>query len=111
MALRINDLEDLARVFHSLGDKTRLRIMELLADGEMNVTDVQNKLKVPQSNASFHLNLLRLEGLVKTRRKGWYIFYSIADLSEHRLGRKSEFTKPGSNAARFGPVELVLPKT
>ncbi len=111
MALRIDEFKDLAGVFHALGDKTRLRIMELLADGEMNVTAVQNKLKVPQSNASFHLNLLRLQGLVKTRREGWYILYSIADLSEHRLGRKSELAKPGSNAARFGPAELILPKT
>ena len=111
MTLRKDDLKDLARVFHSLGDRTRLRMMALLADGEMNVTAVQKKLKLPQSSASFHLNLLRVGGLVQTRRDGKQIFYSLADLTKHRLGRKSEFIKAGSNAARFGPAELALPKT
>ena len=37
-------------------------------------------------------------------------FYSLADLSKHRLGRKSELAKRGSNAAKFGPAELALPK-
>ena len=110
MALRIEKFEDLARVFHSLGEKTRLRIMALLADGEMNVTTLQKKLKLPQSNVSCHLGLLRRGGLVATRRDRKQIFYSLADLSKHRLGRKSELSKAGGNAAKFGPVELFLAK-
>ena len=98
------------RVFHSLGDKTRLSIMALLAEGEMNVTTICEKLRLPQSSTSHHLSLLRIGGLVKTRRNGKEIFYSHADLTKHRLGKKSELTKRGSNAAKFGPVELVLPK-
>ena len=111
MASRIDKFEDLARVFHSLGDKTRLAIMTVLADGEMNVTTIQYKLKLPQSSTSHHLNLLRIGGLVKTRRQGKQIFYSQADLSKHRLGRKPELAKPAANAAKFGPAELALPKT
>ncbi|MBL7221299.1 MAG: winged helix-turn-helix transcriptional regulator [Phycisphaerae bacterium] len=111
MTLRIDDFEDMARVFHSLGDKTRLRIMVLLADGEMNVTAVQKKLKLPQNSTSYHLNLLHIGGLLQTRRDGKQVFYSLADLSKHRLGRKPELAKAGTNAARFGPAELVLPKT
>ena len=109
MALRIDEFEDLARVFHSLGDKTRLSIMMLLAEGEMNVTTLCQKLRLPQTTVSNHLCLLRLGGLVVTRRDGWYIFYSHADLSRHRLGRKSEMAKASSNAAKFGPVELAFP--
>jgi len=111
MATRIEKFADLARVFHSLGDKTRLAIMTLLADGEMNVTTLCKKLKLPQSSTSHHLALLRYGGLVKTRRQGKEIFYSHADLSKHRLGRKPELAKAGTNAAQFGPAELALPKT
>jgi DNA-binding transcriptional ArsR family regulator len=110
MASRIEQFEDMSRVFHSLGDKTRLSIMMLLTKGEMSVGAVQEKLKLPQSSTSHHLNLLRLAGLLKIRRDGRYIFYSLADLTKHRLGRKSELAKPGANAAKFGPAELLFPK-
>ncbi len=111
MTLRTDKFEDLARVFHTLGDKTRLTIMTLLAKGEMNVTTLCNKLRLPQSTVSHHLSLLRIGGLVETRRDGKQIFYSQADLPKHRLGRKSQLAVPGSNAARFGPAELVFPAT
>jgi DNA-binding transcriptional ArsR family regulator len=110
MASRVDKYEELARVFHSLGDKTRLSIMALLTDGEMNVTTLCKKLKLPQSSTSHHLSLLRYGGLVKTRRDGKQIFYSISDLSKHRLGKKTELAKRGNNAAKFGPAELVFPK-
>ena len=108
MASRIDKFAEMARVFHSLGDKTRLSIMMLLTEGEMNVTTLCNKLKLPQSSTSHHLSLLRIGGLVQTRRDGKQVFYSHADLSKHRLGSKSELAKAGSNAARFGPAELIL---
>ena len=110
MATRIEKFEELARVFYSLGDKTRLAIMALLADGEMNVTTIQKKLKLPQSSTSHHLSLLRIGGLVARRREGKQIFYSLADLTKHRLGKKAESTKRNSNAAKFGPAELIFPK-
>jgi len=111
MASRIDKFENLARVFHALGNETRLRIMTLLAKGEMNVTNLQKTLKLPQSSTSHHLALLRVGGLVMTRRDGKQVLYSHADLSKHRLGRKSESAKPAANAAQFGPAELALPKT
>ncbi len=45
-----------------------------------------------------------------TSRDGKQIFYSLADLSKHRLGSKSESAKRGVNAAKFGPAELIFPK-
>ena len=110
MASRTDKFEELARVFHSLGDKTRLSIMMLLSDGEMNVTTLCNKLKLPQSSVSHHLSLLRIGGLVNTKRDGKKIFYSHADLAKHRLGRKAELAAAGTNSAKFGPAELSLPK-
>ena len=111
MATRLEQLEDLARVFQSLANPTRLRIMTLLAKSEMNETALFKKLKLSQSSVSGQLRLLRLGGLVQIRRDGQQVFYSLADLSKHRLGRKCEFAKRGSTTAKFGPVELVLPKT
>ena len=111
MASRTDKFEELARVFHSLGDKTRLSIMMLLTDGEMNVTTLCNKLKLPQSSVSHHLSLLRIGGLVQTRRDGKQIFYSHANLAKHRLGRKPELSVEDCNAAKFGPAELAFPTT
>jgi DNA-binding transcriptional ArsR family regulator len=110
MASRVDKYEEMARVFHSLGDKTRLSIMTLLADGEMNVGAICKKLKSPPATTSHHLGLLRIGGLVVVRRDGKQRFYSLANLSKHRLGKKSELAKLGNNAAKFGPAELVFPK-
>ena len=110
MASRVDKFEKLARVFHSLGNGTRLRIMMLLSKGEMSVNAICKKLKLPQSSTSFHLKILREGGLVVNRRDRKQIFYSLADLTKHRLGKKTELTKRGNNAAKFGPVELILPK-
>ena len=86
MASRIDKFAEMARVFHSLGDKTRLSIMTLLTDGEMHVTAICEKLRLGQSTVSFHLRLLREGGVAVTRRQGKKIFYSHVDLSKHRLG-------------------------
>ena len=110
MALQIKNFEALARVFHTLGDKTRLSIIALLSAGEINVTTICGKLKLPQSSVSHHLGLLRASDLVVARRDGKQIFYSLADLPKHRLGQKSELAAPGSNTAKFGPAELAFPE-
>ena len=85
--------------------------MALLAEGEMNGTTLCKKLSLSETTVSHHLSLLRRGGLVVNRREGWYIFYSLSDLNRHRLGRKAELAGQGSNAARFGPVELTFPRT
>jgi DNA-binding transcriptional ArsR family regulator len=103
-------LEEIAGVFKLLSNEDRLRIIALLAKGELNVTAIRNRLKLVQSAASQHLCMLRLGGLVVSRREHKKVFYSLADLSKHRLGRKPKTTLPDVNAARFGPAELVIPK-
>jgi len=70
--------------------------MMLLAKGEMNETSIFKKLKLSQSCVSGQLRLLRLGGMVAIRRDGRKVLYSLADLSKHRLGRKSELTKRGA---------------
>jgi DNA-binding transcriptional ArsR family regulator len=110
MASRADKFAEMARVFQSLGDKTRLCIMTLLAEGEMGVTAIQKKLKLPQSTTSHNLNVLRVGGLVVSRQVGKQRIYSIADLTKHRIGKKSESAKRVANAAKFGPAELLFSK-
>ena len=103
-----NKLEEIAGVFKLLSHEDRLRIIAVLAKGELNVMAIRTKFKLVQSRASQHLRQLYLGGLVVSRREHRKVFYSLADLSKHRLGRKPKTTLPDANAARFGPAELVI---
>jgi ArsR family transcriptional regulator len=66
------------RMFRALSDRTRLRILHLLQDGELCVGDLVQILEVPQPTASRHLAYLRDSGLVLTRKEGLWSFYSLA---------------------------------
>lgn len=63
--------------FRALADRTRLRILNLLADGPLCVCDIQFVLAQPQSSVSRHLALLRMHGLVQDRRDGMRTFYEL----------------------------------
>lgn len=63
----------------SLSNETRLLILCHLSAGEMTVTQLEGKLNIPQASLSQQLARLRNERLVKTRRDGRMIYYSIAD--------------------------------
>jgi ArsR family transcriptional regulator, lead/cadmium/zinc/bismuth-responsive transcriptional repressor len=106
-----DNLEEIAEFFKLFNHRDRLRIVALLAKGELNVMAIRSNLKLVESVIRAHLTLLHRSGLVR-RRRGFkrVYFYKLADLSKHRLGKTSELAKAGSNAARFGPVELVFPQ-
>ena len=63
----------------SLSNETRLMILCLLSSGEMTVSEMENRLHIQQAPLSQQLARLRNERLVKTRREGRMIHYSIAD--------------------------------
>lgn len=65
--------------FRALGDETRLRLLEILVDGELAVGDLIDRTGLGQSLVSHHLRTLRDAGLVVTRRDGRWIFYDIAE--------------------------------
>jgi ArsR family transcriptional regulator len=65
-------------LFRAFADRTRLRIVHLLREGEVCVGDLVKVLKVPQPTASRHLAYLRRAHLVRTRRNGLWMFYSLA---------------------------------
>ena len=69
----------LAKYFRALGDPTRLRILELLADGEHTVGELVATMAQPQPKVSNHLACLRWCGFVHTRRAHRTIHYRLAD--------------------------------
>lgn len=72
-------MKDQAKVFQSLDDETRLRILSLLLHGqELCVCDLTAALKLPQSTASRHLALLKNAGWLHDRREGLWVYYAIA---------------------------------
>ena len=72
-------MNNLLPIFKALSDETRLRILHLLKDGELCVCDIADTLKMTQPNISFHLGMLREAGLIKDRKNGRWIHYSIDD--------------------------------
>ena len=70
-------MSGLETLFRALADQTRLRILALLASGEVCVCNIHGALGVPQPTASRHLAYLRKAGLVATRRDGLWIHYRL----------------------------------
>jgi DNA-binding transcriptional ArsR family regulator len=69
----------LAELFKTLGDPTRIRIMDALAKSELCVCDLVELLKLSQSATSHQLRVLRNNHLVKYRREGKLVYYSLDD--------------------------------
>jgi ArsR family transcriptional regulator, lead/cadmium/zinc/bismuth-responsive transcriptional repressor len=72
-------VQGLADTFSALGDPTRVRILDVLSHGELCVCDLAAVLGVSQSAVSHQLRLLRGIRLVKPRREGRIVFYSLDD--------------------------------
>lgn len=72
-------LYDLAEVFKVFGDSTRIRILEALSKSEMCVCDIAFLLNMTQSAISHQLRVLKQARLVKNRRDGKIVYYSLDD--------------------------------
>ena len=72
-------LFDLAELFKIFGDTTRIRILYALFEAEMCVCDIAQLLGMTQSAISHQLQVLKKSKLVKYRRQGKTVFYSLAD--------------------------------
>lgn len=73
------ELYDLAELFKVFGDSTRIRILFVLFEAEVCVCDLAQALHMTQSAISHQLRILKQNKLVKNRRVGKSIFYSLAD--------------------------------
>ena len=72
-------LYDLAELFKIFGDSTRIKILYVLFESEMCVCDIAQLLGMTQSAISHQLRSLKQSRLVKARREGKTVFYSLAD--------------------------------
>lgn len=71
--------ENLAKLFKLIGDPTRCRILFALDNEEMCVCDIANVLKMTKSAVSHQLRFLRQSQIVKTRKSGKEVYYTLDD--------------------------------
>ena len=71
-------LETANQLFKAFADPTRLRILNLLREGELCVCNLIDVLELPQSTISRHVSYLRRAGLVETREEGTWNHYRLA---------------------------------
>ncbi|TMA55145.1 MAG: winged helix-turn-helix transcriptional regulator [Deltaproteobacteria bacterium] len=74
---RFGSLAQAASWFRALGDETRLQIIDRLSEGEQCVCDLTDLLETKQSLLSFHLKTLKEAGILKDRREGRWVYYSL----------------------------------
>lgn len=73
------ELLDLAELFKVFGDSTRIKILYVLFDAECSVGDIADKLNMTQSAISHQLKILKQAKLIKGRRAGKAMLYSLSD--------------------------------
>ena len=78
-------LEIVALRFKALSDASRLQILQSLFNGERSVQELCETTGMSQANVSKHLSVLAEQGIVKKRRQGLFVYYSIGDNSIYEL--------------------------
>jgi ArsR family transcriptional regulator len=73
---------DVSRLLSLLADRTRLKILRILADGERPVVALTSELRLPQPTVSHHLAWLRMMDLVSPRRQGKHVFYALGPAAQ-----------------------------
>ncbi|WP_457625311.1 ArsR/SmtB family transcription factor [Persephonella sp.] len=72
------EIQELKKAYHALSDEIRILIIRLLSEyGELCVCQLQPALDISQPNLSFHLRILRETDIVKYKKKGKWVYYSL----------------------------------
>lgn len=90
------DEASVCRLMSLLADKTRLKILKLLAEKERHVGALTAELGLPQPTVSHHLAWLRTVGLVSPRRAGKFVFYALGPAAE--IGSDGQLTLHAADA-------------
>ena len=77
--VKIENIKETVKLFKIFSDNTSLRIIDLLVNGKFCVQDISDSLETSQSAISHQLKLLRDLNVVKTRKQGKQVFYSLQD--------------------------------
>lgn len=81
MKLDDNEIYELHAEFcKMIASSRRLRVIQLLAESEKSVGEIAEALQVPSSNVSQHLRVLRNHNVVKTRKEGQTVYYSLSNM-------------------------------
>ncbi len=100
LSLIPKNLERAARWFHALADETRLQIVDRLREGEQCVCDLTDILGTAQSLLSFHLKTLKDAGILRDRREGRWVYYSLSPEAIEDLERLIGSLKPRGRGVR-----------
>jgi ArsR family transcriptional regulator len=90
-------LQELVKIFKALGDETRIRLLKLLEQRELCVCELMQALEMTQSRVSRNLGILKNVGLVKDRRDGLWVHYSINDEAKPYIKELLEMLKKSCN--------------
>ena len=80
-----DNIYNLAELFKVFGDSTRIRILLLLQEKEASVNEIANELNMNQSAISHQLKNLKHSKLIKNRREGQTIYYSLDDDHDYKI--------------------------
>jgi ArsR family transcriptional regulator len=100
-------LERAAQLFRAMGDAPRLRILDILKNGDLCVTEIVAAVGEKFSTVSQRLRILRQEGLIARRRDGNHIYYAlsdrhVADLILNALAHANELNAAPATATQEG---------
>src|ERR1700748_608178 len=95
-------LLNLCQLFHLLSDKSRLRIVLMLAEGARAVTSLCKELHLAQPTVSHHLGLLRMNRVIINKRNGKRVIYALDPSAGKIAGGKLKFTAPPYGVAIEG---------
>jgi DNA-binding transcriptional ArsR family regulator len=105
-------LERAAELFRAMGDGPRLRILDLLKNGELCVTEIVAAVNEKFSTVSQRLRILRGEGLIARRREGNHIYYAladrhVADLILNALAHATELEAAPARTSQEGDLSMA----
>ncbi len=90
-------MKDLVEIFKALSDENRIKILQMLSNGELCACDIQDQFQLTQPTISHHMKVLMQSGLVESEKRGKWMFYFI---SKEKVDVMCQFIKEitcGSN--------------